>query len=599
MSYHKFMKKVAIKQARLGTAENNHEQFSDFFAKTRNYLQSMYQGPSNRVERYSIYDGMETDPVIGTALDIISEYVALSGDEPFHIEYSSQTELPETHTSSIEKLLDKWISLNNWNKRLYGTVRDVLKYGDVIFIRDPETNALNKCNIYDVLGVICDENKIPQNYIIRNIDLNIPLQVANDATNDVTTRNMLSTLNSNLLSTTTGTTTSTSNSYINGQQDGVMQQLPVSAEHVIHLSSNIDNILIYPFGLSALEKIYKTYVQKMMLQDCIILNRIQNAVEKKVFTIPVGNIPRHKRMQYMEKCKNEYSQRRLPSKNSDGIFNTVDVAYDTLSMSEDFWIPVDSNGIQPKIEKLQAGSPLGEIKDINYWEMLLVRGLNVPQSWVALGTDDSQRNIPTNMANTFVQEQRFFQYCKRIQSILIEVFDKEFKLYLKKNGINVEEDAFKLAFYKPSSITELTNIEMQKNRLDLCSSAMQNPYISKQFALKHYLNLTEEEYNENERLLMLEMQNILKDKEVKLPVENKNAVPGLRSVNISDIPQDYYNQTKEDLSSGLGGGDMGGLGGDLGGDLGGAPDMGGAPAPSGEGGGIENAMSQGFDLSPQ
>ena len=74
----------------------------------------------------------------------------------------------------------------------------------------------------------------------------------------------------------------------------------------------------------------------MLLQDCVLLYRIKNATEKLVFNIPVGNIPKYKRKQYMEKIRNEMYQRRMPSKDSDGVFNTIDVEYNSIPLCEDF-----------------------------------------------------------------------------------------------------------------------------------------------------------------------------------------------------------------------------------------------------------------------
>lgn len=570
------------------------------YSKYKNYLPAVYQGPDNRLERYAIYDGMEQDPIISSALDVQAEYITQTNtNDMFKIEYRSQSELPETHTSTIEKSLDSWIKVNDFRKRIFSIIRDVIKYGDCVFIRDDETNVLQKCNIYDVLGVITNENKEPTHYIIRNIERNIPLKVANNALNDVNTKNLLNTFNGNIPNMTTNANSRFSiNSSTNpNNPTSDMNVLPIKAENVIHLTLNIDNVLLYPFGLSVLESVYKTYVQKMLLQDCILLYRIKNATEKLIFTIPVGNIPRSMRMSYLEKCKNQMFQRRMPSKDSDGVFNTIDVAYNSIPMNEDFWIPVDSDGIQPKIEKLQAGSQLGEIKDLGYWENALIRGLKVPQSWIPFGPEEGQRTVPTSMASTYVQEQRFFQFCKRVQNTLIDVFDKEFKHYLKATGIIVDESSFNLLFYEPTNITEITKIEIENSKVSLCSSAMNIPYISKQYALKHYLGMTEEEFNENQRLLMLEMQNVFKDKDVQIPVENSDAVPGLRSINISDIPQDYYNATKDALETGMSGGMPGG-------DLGGLSGMDNIPnQPMGDVGTPTNqqstdGMSGGMDLTP-
>ena len=609
MSYNKFVKKISLPKAQMGVAVNSDYNLKTLYSRSQNLLPVVYQGPTNRIERYAIYDQMEQDPIISTALDVISEYISQSKEnEPFKIEYSNQVKLPEIQTDTIEKALDKWVEVNDWKKRIFGLVRDALKFGDIIYIRDPQTKVLTKCNIYDIVGVVVDDEKKPTHYIIKNVDLNVPLKVANNAKNDVSTKALLNTLNGTY--TNIGNGTNTQNTVANTSiTDPTAEQsmLPVEASNIVHVTMNVDNILIYPFGMSVLEKIYKTYVQKCLLQDCILLYRIKNATEKLVFNIPVGNIPRNKRMQYIERCKNELSQRRMPSKDSDGVFNTIDVAYSSIPFNEDYWLPVDSDGVQPKIEKLAGGVALGEINDLVYWENQLMRGLNVPSSWIPYGPQDGQRTIPTTTAATYIQEQRFFKYCQRIQNIIITKLDDEFKRYLKASGLIVDNTAFQLSFFPPSSITEVTEIEIENSKINLCSAAMNIPYVSKQFALKHYLKLTEEEYNENEKLLMQEMQNVLKDKEVQLPIEDTKAVPGLRSVDISDIPQDFINSTKENLDAQLGG--MGGLGGGdigLGGEepagdmgLGGGESLGGGEAglgtaePSGETGGA------GLNLPPQ
>jgi len=575
MSYSKFVKKVSLPKAQMGVAGNVLSRYNGLYSKNNNYLPAVYQGPTNRVERYAIYDGMEQDPIISTSLDIIAEYTTQTDkNDPFQIEYNIQSDLPDTQTETIEKSLDKWIKLNDWRKRAFNTIRDIIKFGDIIFIRDPETYELNKCNIYDIVGVVADENKKPTHYIIRNVDLNVPLKMATSAKDDVTTKNLLNTLNGNFPGTVNNSTNQVQNTgnSVSNDPTSEMSVLPIDADNIVHLSLNIDNILLYPFGMSVLEPIYKTYIQKMLLQDCILMYRIKNAVEKTVFNIPVGNIPRNRRMQYMERLKNELSQRRMPSKDTDGIFNVIDVAYNSIPMNEDYWLPVDADGVQPKIEKLAGGQALGEINDMVFWDNQLIRGLKVPSSWVPFGPQDGQRAIPTNTSGTYVQEQRFFQYCKRLQQIVIDVLDKEFKKYLKYTGILVDDSAFRLAFYPPSSITEVTRNEIQSAKLNLCTSALSIPYISKQFALKHYLGLTEEEFNENQRLLVQEMQNILKNKQVQIPVVNNKAVPGLRNVNISNITQADIDNAASDLNAGMNS-DMG-MGGMAGGDMG-SPDLGG------------------------
>ena len=550
MSYKKFLKSVTLPKAHMGIRGNEVDDSNSVYNKYRNYLPVVYQGPNNRCERYTIYDGMEQDPIISWSLDTIVDYIIQADKEkPFRIEYVSNEKLPDSQTLTIEKELDDWIATNEWKKRMYPTVRDILKYGDAFFIRDPDTFELQKVNIYDVLGVVVDNLKNPTHYIIKNVELNVPLKVASQSASNEETKNLLNTINSNFPSVANANNASNSNIQTTSVDDNTT--LPVSADNVIHISLNVDNVVLFPFGLSTLESIYKVYIQKMLLQDCILLYRIKNATEKLIFYIPVGGVPRYKRKQLLEKTRNELTQRRMPAKDSDGVFNTIDVAYNSIPMNEDYFLPVDMDGVQPKIEKLAAGQALGEINDMVYWENLLIRGMKVPQFWVPYGPTDGQRTLPTNSTNTYVQELRFFKYCCRIQDIISPEYDAEFKRFLKFRGINVNEDSFNLKFNEPSNITELSEEEIKTNRLNAFLTATGTPYISKQFALKYYLKLTEEEYNENQRLLMQENQERFKDKDVELPTEDKNQIPGLRTVGIEDISMDYMNDMANSMENGI------------------------------------------------
>ena len=545
-------------------------------SRAQNLLPMIYQGSSNRLDRYQVYDNMEQDPTISSSLDIISDYVGnVENGCPFKIKYHDN-QMPESHVRLIEKMLDNWCKLNEFPKRIYNIVRDTLKYGDSIFIRDPDSNALMKVNPYDVVGVVVGNLKEPRYYIIKNLDMNAPLKVANMAVNDVAGKAAIQSFN-NL-----------SGGYVNNSRPSPTQQqtgynannniAAISADNIVHLSTNVDNITLFPFGLSVLENVYKLYIQKMLLQDCVLMYRIKNAPDRLVFKIPVGNVPRMMRRSYMERCKNEMTQRRMPSKSSDGVFNTTDVTYDALAMNEDFWLPVDTGNIQPAVEQLKGGQSLGEITDLNYWDAQIVRASKVPQSWQPMGTTDSTRNVPTTTAGVLVQEDRFYRYCNRLKAILISPFDEEFKAFLSRSGINVQGDGFDLTFLESSNLNEMTELDIQGRYLQNFQSAINIPYLSKRFAMKKWLGLSEEEFSENERMYAEENPEKLIGKDIAMPKINPNQIPGLQSIGIDEADVEQLKALQDVFSNEVGGeqnglGGAGGLGGGLG-DLGGSMDMG-------------------------
>ena len=130
MSYKKFLKNVNLPKAHLGTNRGGYSGTNMIYSKYKNYLPMVYQGPNNRMERYTIYDGMEQDPIISWSLDIITDSITQNDKKnPFKIEYNDNMQLPDSQTLSIELALDEWIKTEEWKKRIFNTIRDVLKYG--------------------------------------------------------------------------------------------------------------------------------------------------------------------------------------------------------------------------------------------------------------------------------------------------------------------------------------------------------------------------------------------------------------------------------------------------------------------------------------
>ena len=53
MSYKKFLKNVSLPKARLGVERGGYSGTGSVYDKYKNFLPMVYQGPSNRMERYT------------------------------------------------------------------------------------------------------------------------------------------------------------------------------------------------------------------------------------------------------------------------------------------------------------------------------------------------------------------------------------------------------------------------------------------------------------------------------------------------------------------------------------------------------------------
>jgi hypothetical protein len=227
---------------------------------------------------------------------------------------------------------------------------------------------------------------------------------------------------------------------------------------------------------------------------------VQRAPERRVFYVDVGNMPSHLAMQFVERVKTEIHQRRIPSKTGGGT-NVIDSSYNPLSINEDYFFPQTAEGRGSKVETLPGGTNLGEIDDLRYFTNKLVRGLRIPSSYLPTGADDSNAQYNDGRVGTaYIQELRFNTYCERLQNLLIEEFDQEFKRYLLEKGVNIDTAMFDIKFCPPQNFAAYRQSELDTQRIGTFGQIQAIPFIANRFALKRYLGLSEEEIAENERL---------------------------------------------------------------------------------------------------
>jgi hypothetical protein len=289
-----------------------------------------------------------------------------------------------------------------------------------------------------------------------------------------------------------------------------MNQYAINAEHVVHISMSdgLDNL--FPFGQSVLEQVFKVYKQKELLEDAIIIYRVQRAPERRVFYIDVGNMPTHLAMQFVERVKNEINQRRIPS--TSGGVNYVDATYNPMSINEDYFFPQTAEGRGSKVDTLPGGTNLGEIDDLKFFTNKLFRGLRIPSSYLPTGPDDSQQQYNDGRVGTaYIQELRFNKYCERLQKNVSPKFDEEFKLWIKQKGYSVDNSLFEIKMNPPQNFAQYRQTEMDQQRVGTFVQVAELPYMSKRFALKRYLGLTEEEMSENQG--MWAEENAVKQKQ--------------------------------------------------------------------------------------
>jgi hypothetical protein len=533
----------------------------------RNYasrLPEVYTGHPNRIERYNQYENMDADPEINACLDILSEFstqLDTQSNVPFRVKYN---ETPTDHeVEIIKKQLQQWVKLNKLDQRIFRIFRNTIKYGDQVFVRDPETFEMYWVDMTKVARVIVNESegKRPEQYVIRDINpnfqnLSIAIKTTTDYQSNPPSSGYVAPFNY------TAPNAGAGGQGVGGSRfSAAMNETVIDAKHVVHLSLSEGLDYYWPFGMSVLETIFKVFKQKELLEDAVLIYRVARAPERRVFKIDVGNMPSHMAMAFVERVKNEIHQRRIPSHTGGGDGRHImDSSYNPLSINEDYYFPQTADGRGSSVDTLPGGSNLGEIDDLKYFNNKMCRGLRVPSSYLPTGPDDSDRTLTDGRVGTaLIQEYRFNQYCERLQRLVIQKLDDEFKMFMRWRGFNIDSGLFSVEFCPPQNFASYRESELDTARVNTFQALEQVPYMSKRFLLKRYLGLTEEEITENEKLWHEERS------QPELPSATGQ---DLRSVGVT--PADL----EADITAGQEFADMGAPG-----EIGAVPGVPGAPAP--------------------
>lgn len=323
------------------------------------WLPELYYGSPDRVNRYKQYDYMDYDVDVNMALDKTAEFCTLLDETtklPFILDIGK--DLTTADSKLLHVALEKWCRLNDWNGRIFDVVRSTLKYGDQIFIRDPDTYALNWVDMYNVRSVLVneEEGKTPEYYFIKNLELNLQERVISTKDGLLANINMAG-LGGQGIRTHQPTFTFGDSAY--GQKWNDMsenqEETPVDAAHVVHISRSQGMDHTWPFGSSILDPVFKPFRQKELMEEAIIIYRVQRSPERLVFKIDTGDMNAKKSKEYLEEVKKEFKQKRVPIVDRGNGQTIMDTTFSPLSMTEDFFFAQGMDGRGSSIETLAGG----------------------------------------------------------------------------------------------------------------------------------------------------------------------------------------------------------------------------------------------------
>jgi len=508
---------------------------------------------------YRDADLMETMPEIGTAIDILSE-------EACSINSSGAMLKVYSKSKRIKAVLDDlFINRLNINTTLPMIARGMCKYG----------NDFELLNI-DIANGVMGWKRLP----VYEID-----RIENGVT--VGGSYMTNPLATNLKP-----------DDVRFVWTGHNESQPYHNWHVAHFRMLNDSFFL-PFGTSILHKARRAWRILSMMEDAMLIYRLDKSVERRVFKIYVGGIDDADVPAFVQEVANNF--KRVPI--VDPQTGQLDLRHNFLNQSSDFFIPVRTEDASNPIDTLQAAQNQTAMDDIEYMHNKILSALRVPKTFLNFTEAQGKGQ------NLALLDIRFGRMVNKIQQYLLLELNKVAMIHLYLMGFKDDLCNFTLSLNNPSAQIEALELEDITKRIQTAAAALADPgngiqIMSLHRVLKDIMKFSDSEIKDMlneirlEKALVAELTmtpNIIKKTGIFDEVDNiYGDYEAMRS--LQQAQMGGPDQMGGGLGGGFGGGPMGGggfdggslgmdslggPGGDIGGAIGGEPGMGGmgeAPA---------------------
>ncbi|MEO7904387.1 MAG: portal protein [Candidatus Saccharimonadales bacterium] len=485
MAVSKFYKIIKPQSDSINTIDNYDTSGSGGLYGNYTWFHRLVQGSAARMQQYREYDSMDLDVDVSRAIDLIAEEVlgnnSKDSDGPMLIKITSETEhsIPSSTVVTLKAALKTWCAVQNWDNRLFPIIRACLKYGDQFMLRPrKKSDKYIFVATKHVVGAVVPEEDVT-NVLGWNIKTDFKRVGA------LASGSMAASINTGL---------SDSNAHNIETFDKT---------EVVRFTLNNDTTADAPFGESILRAIYRTFKQKELLEDSILIYRIQRAPERRVFYIDTGTMSSEKVGRHLEQVKNEFRQKMIPSMR--GGDASIESTYNPQTMNQDFFFARRKDGTGSTVETLPSVQNLGSLEDLDYFYRKLWRGLKVPQSYMDSGSDGGGGFSDGKVGIALMHEIKFILYVERLQKQIETTLDTEFKRFLHDQNIKVDGTIFKVILPPPSNFAKSKQQAMDAELLNNYNSVIEDPSISRRYAQKRYLGWSEEEIVMNARMKLEEL----------------------------------------------------------------------------------------------
>jgi hypothetical protein len=410
-----------------------------------------------RAQLYSDYDVMDTDAIVASALDIISDECTLKNEMGEVLQIRSSDE-------DIQKILyNLFYDVLNIEFNMWSWIRQMNKYGDFFL----KLEIAEKFGVYNVIPYTAYHIMRQENYDREN-----PSAVRFRFSPD-------------------GYVGGTGQFTVPNQQQDDASGIYFDNYEMAHFRLLTD-VNYLPYGRSYIEPARKLFKQYTLMEDAMLIHRISRAPEKRIFYVNVGAIPPNEVENFMKKTIT--TMKKTPY--IDPQTGEYNLKYNMQNMLEDFYIPVRGNDNATKIETTK-GLEYNGIEDVAYLRDKLFAALKVPKAFMGYEKD------LTGKATLAAEDIRFARTIDRLQRIVLSELYKIALVHLYTQGYRGETlTNFELSLTTPSIIYDQERIALMKEKVDLAKNIMEAQLLPTDWIYHNVFHFSEDQFDEYRELII-------------------------------------------------------------------------------------------------
>lgn len=396
---------------------------------------------------YRDADLMDMTPEIGAALDIIADEICTMDSKGRMLTVQSKSGRVK---SVLEDLFFNRLNVTTW---LHPISRATVKYGNEFFLlnisKDDGILGWRRLPVYEINRL---ENGEMYPYGTAGASSN---QMAPDTVQFSWLRDSLS--------------------------------IPYQEWQIAHFRLLNDSFFL-PYGTSHLHKARRAWRMWSMMEDSMLIHRLDKSIERRIFKIFVGGIDDADVQGYVQQVANTFKRTPMIDPNT----GQVDLRKNFLDVTSDFFIPVRDMSAPSPIETLQGANSQLTMEDVEYMQNKMFAAMRVPKSFL------NYQEAQGKGQNLSFLDTRFSKMITRFQQCILLELQKIAMIHLYLLGMEDELTNFTLLLNNASPQTKMAELDDITKRIGTLQTALADPgtgipMMSMHKGLKEIMGMTDSE----------------------------------------------------------------------------------------------------------